>query len=146
VGASRWTALVQSAQVAVDRCRAALRAVRAEQSALAGSRGRVQAMIADYQARLALARRGGHTMREDEDARRFLAQLDTLRSRVLQEETHSTHRVEQALLALAQAEARLGKFQHLEQSELAAMTATKARLEQKLTDEWAVIAHSWRER
>lgn len=143
---SRWSALVQQAQSRVDRCRAESNAARANATALAASRARVDAMVVDYQAQLAQARRQGHTMREDANARRFLDQLATLQGRIGVEQQHAGQRCAAAADALAQAASRLQKFQHLAEQEAQAAHALRIRQEQKRDDEWALVAYQWSQR
>jgi flagellar biosynthesis chaperone FliJ len=142
----RWSALVQQAQSRVDRCRVESSAARANAAALAANRVRVDAMVADYQAQLAQARRQGHTMREDANARRFLEQLATLQARIGVEQQHAGQRCAAAVDAEALAAARLQKFQHLAEREDQAAHALHIRQEQKRDDEWALISHQWSER
>jgi len=141
----RWLALVQRAQSGVDRCRAQWQETRKNEAALAASRTRVDSMVDDYQTRLALARREGHTMREDTNARRFLEQLAALRARIGDEQARTARACEAATLALTQAQAKLQKFEQLAESARKADQELRTRLEQKRNDEWALIAYQWRE-
>lgn len=138
-----WPVLVDKLRSQVSQTRSDLAGVQKNQEALQASLNRVNVLIAEYQRQQETADTQSRSMRDRLNAHAFIAQLNSVASRVTVELAQATAAVEQVRSRLVREEHELLKMQKLAENAQRAVRRENDRREQKGYDDLALLRANW---
>lgn len=142
---SRWEILVKRAQSDLERVRSELRAAQQRLHALEASLLRIDAMIGEYEQRIAALREVSRRISDEYNVRRFLDQLHAVRARAVAETSLAQREVDKIAVRVAERERERLKLEALLASEQDAARTRRSLAEQRRSDEWSLTGYRSRD-